>query len=212
MHAWYLIRYGLTGRVGQFASATEGLGRGQAVVVRSHRGTELGEVLLEVPAGSHDASHPPPAGSALVLRGAGPDDLERARQAGLDRDRRFEVCRRVFEDGVWPLDLVDVEPLLDDRRTVLHYLGPHRLDVAGLRSVFRESCDLDVVLEPVGRDVPEESAEEADPAHACPDCGSPGGGCGSGSGGCSTEAGHGGGCSDCGVKKLLAMRRAGAAR
>lgn len=213
----YLVRYGMMGRVAQFQAEAADLARGQYVVIRSHRGAELGEVLVPMPTPS-DPEAEAEAGStaAWVLRPAGPDDLARARAGEADRADRFAICQRVFQDGVWPLELIDVEPLLDDRRTVLYYLGPHRLDVAGLLAAFRATCDLDVMLEAVGRDVPDEEVEAAD-AHdepaGCGQCGSDGGGCGS-SGGCgSNEGSSHGGCSDCGVKALLAGgRRALAAR
>ena len=78
----------------------------------------------------------------------------------LDRPRRFATCRRILQDGVWPFELIDVEPMLDDRRTVLHYLGPHHLDATGLHSAFRARCDLDVYLEPVGIDAPTPTAPD----------------------------------------------------
>jgi cell fate regulator YaaT (PSP1 superfamily) len=198
----YLIRYGLMGRVGRFWSESAGLERGQTVVIRSHRGTELGEVLVPAPAGPSTELTPEPA-STRIVRVATAADHERARQAEHDRAERFERCRRVFEDGVWPLELIDVEPLLDDCRVVLHYLGPHRLDVSGLLATLRATCDLDVIFEPVGRDVDAGELEQPEPDHgaagSCGQCGSgsSGGGCGSGEGG----------CSECGVKKLLAARR-----
>ena len=53
-----------------------------------------------------------------------------------------------------------VEPLLDGRSTVIHYLGPHQIDVAPLRARFRVECDIDVVLEPVGTDSETEFAHD----------------------------------------------------
>lgn len=190
----YLVRYGLMHHVGRF-SAEPGAshGRGEPVVVRSRRGTELGEVLAEL-AGT-DASAPP-------LRVAGPRDFERARLAQCDRPRRLAACEGIFRDGRWPLELVDVEPLLDDARTVLHYLGPHRMDASGLLQALRDRCGLDVVLEPVGRDVPDDVEEDGDPDdHGCGSCSSGGGGCGTG---CGSEAG---GCGGCAVKDLVKDRR-----
>jgi cell fate regulator YaaT (PSP1 superfamily) len=206
MAVWYLVRYGLMGRVGRFASEQSGLERGQAVVIRSHRGTELGEVLIPVPATDDIAAS---AGPARVLRVADPDDLDRARCAERERAERFEVCRRVFADGIWPLELIDVESLLDDRRTVLHYLGPHHLDTSGLLSAFRSACNLDVMFEPAGVDVsdPDEvSTEHTASAHGCGNCGREGG-CGTG-GGCGTSGADAHGCASCGIKTLLAKRRA----
>ena len=69
------------------------------------------------------------------------------------RPSRFTLCQRVLEEGNWPCELIDVEPLLDGRATVLHYLGPHQLDVASVRARFRVACDLEVVLEPAGTDL-----------------------------------------------------------
>ena len=189
----YLIRYGLARALGRFEAASGSFERGQSVVIRTHRGTELGEVLTE------DTS-PPPSRLATLLRPATPDDLERAQQVEIHRAAHFEACRAVFEGGDWPLELIDAEPLLDEGRTVLHYLGPHRLDASGLIAAFRDRCGLDVVLEPAGRDVPEPEPEPAE-AHGCGSCGSSGGGCGSGGGGCGSGSGG------CAVKSLLASRK-----
>jgi hypothetical protein len=207
----YLLRYGLMRQVGRFSSSVP-LERGQVVVIRSHRGSELGAVLTEVSWSRSDPS-PSSPNPARVLRAANPEDLERARQADLDRPRRFALCQRVFQDGVWPLELIDVESLLDDQRTVLLYLGPHRLDASGLIAALRASCQLDGVLEPIGRDVPEfeEDIPAEDRNRHCGDhCGA--GGCGTG-GGCSRDSDtSSSGCSDCGLKALLKTRRVAPAR
>ncbi len=193
----YLVRYGLMNHIGRFASATGGPHeRGELVVVGSSRGSEIGEVLAELP----NLDVPAPAMRAIT-----PEDLDRARRARGDRARRFDLCEAIFRDGLWPLDLIDVEPLLDENRTVIHYLGPHGLDATGLSQVVRDRCGLDVVLEPVGRDTPEEiePQDDGEHDHGCGSCSS-GGGCGS-SGGCGSE---GGGCSGCSVKDLVKGSRA----
>ena len=205
MERSYLIRYGLTGQVGRFVADNEAVfERGQSVVIASHRGTEIGTILLESPASAEPDARPTPP--ARLLREANPDDHQRARLALHDRENRFDTCQRVFRDGLWPIDLIDVEPLLDQGRTVLHYLGPHRLDTAGVLAALRAACNLDVMLQPVGRDLPDDEPEEAvEEDHGCGSCSSEGGGCGSKGGGCGTSGS--GSCSDCGVKKLLTARR-----
>lgn len=190
----YLIQYGLARAVGRFAADSGTFGRGDAVVIRTHRGVELGEVLAPAPPAPDSSPEPAP-----ILRPAGPADLERARKAEADRPGHFEACRVVFEGGTWPLELIDAEPLLDEGRTVLHYLGPHRLDASGLIAAFRIRCRLDVVLEPAGLDVEGTEPEPPEDAHGCGSCGSSGGGCGSG--GCGSESGG------CAVKALVAARR-----
>ena len=208
MRRVYLIRYGLARAVARFAvdpdSPDESLAgglleRGRMVVVRTHRGTELGEVMSEAPA-AYDADREPQV--APLLRVASTADLDQARLAEGRRSADFDACQAVFNEGVWPLEVIDAEPLLDAGRTVLHYLGPHRLDASGLVAVFRDRCGLDVVLEPVGRDLTDEELldepEAVEPDdHGCGSCGSKGGGCGS----CGST---GGGCA---IKALVGNRR-----
>jgi hypothetical protein len=215
----YLIRYGVMGHVGRFWVSPEcrvPLDRGQVVVIQTDRGVELGEVLI----GREES--PPPNDQQRVLRLAGPEDLARSRCAEALRAERFTLCQRVLREGDWPWELIDVEPLLDDRATVLHYLGPAQLDAASLRARFRMTCDLDVVLEPVGGGFETEIGEEAAPAATeggCGSCDCSDGGCGSRStrqpAGDGTPAGpdaHGcgttphAGCASCGISRLRAAR------
>ncbi len=188
----YWIRFGLRREVARFAFEGEPLGRGQSVVIRTHRGTELGEVVA--PAEFGDA--------APIVRVASADDFARSIQVRREATTHFTTCQKFFSEGVWPIDILDVEPLLDPHRTVLHYLGPHRLDASGLVAALRDLCGLDVVLEPVGLDVEDEGEPvEEEHDHGCGSCSSGGGGCGTG-GGCST-----GGCSGCSIKDLVASRQ-----
>ena len=199
----YLIRYGLARSIARF-EAGPGLGpfeRGRTLVVRSHRGVELGVVVAEAP-----ASFDPTAGSAPILRDATAADLERGRAAEAARPAHFAACREVFAGGEWPLELIDTEPLLDEGRTVLHYLGPHRLDASGLIAAFRSRCNLDVVLEPAGLDLEESPPEPEAEDRGCGSCGSSSGGGGCGSGGCGScgSSAESGGCA---VKAAVASRR-----
>lgn len=198
MSTGYLVRYGAMRNVGRFA-ADQGAAyrRGDRVVVRSRRGEELGEVVSE--------AEVPPTTTPRVLRSASEGDANRARVASSERGARLESIERVFRDGEWPIVPIDAEPMLDDARTVLLYLGPHKLDASALAEALKLACGLDVVFEPVGLDSPEEALEEAD--HGCGSCGT-GGGCGSGGGGCGTS---GGGCDGCAVKSLVRDSRAVAA-
>lgn len=187
-----LIRYGVMRFVGWFQADADHYEVGDRVVIQTRRGLELGEIL-----GIETATDVPRATAAHVLRRACMNDLARAEKAVRDRPRRLAACEAVFGEGRWPFDLLDVEPLLDDSATVLYYLGPHHLETEGLRQVFRDRFGFDVLFEPIGGDEPVE--DEAEGA-GCGSCGSSsGGGCGSG---------EGGGCGSCGVKDLVARRRA----
>ena len=141
----YLIRYGVMSHVGRFPAlptCDRSLERGQLVVIQTERGLELGEVLIATDgkapssetgpdsamagAGDEDAMSLVSSSTSHVLRKAGPDDLSRSRSATAARASRFSLCQRILEEGNWPWELVDVEPLLDGRATVLQYLGPHQ--------------------------------------------------------------------------------------
>jgi hypothetical protein len=228
----YLVRYGLMGHVGRFPFEPRvglELERGQAVVVRTDRGLELGEVLVppRFPRGGQPSamasSEPVSEGSGVLeadhpkmLRAAGIEDLENADRAEGLRADRYALCSQLLRDGDWPVELIDVEPLLDPGTTVLHVLGPGELDFTWLRAHLRGLCDFDVIFEKAG--VSEEAASPLVPARAvaanrCGDCDCSGGGCGSGAkgsagasrtgsvplGSCST--GSQSGCASCGIAK-----------
>ena len=230
----YLIQYGVMGHVGRFRALPEcdgPLGRGQVVVIRTDRGLELGEVLVPVedrdamgrapregPATGPNSEDPAVSDRSRVLRLAGPDDLASSRGAEAMRHDRFALCRRVLAEADWPGELIDVEMTLDDRATVLHYLGPHPRDASSLRARFRMTCDFDVLLEPVGAGGDEETTAAVEPAlvaEGCGSCGRPGGGCGSrsaGESGAGPSAARGcgstahSGCASCGISQMLAAR------
>ena len=198
----YYVRYGLMGRVGRFSATSAALERGQTVVVHTHRGTELGAVLAAAQRDEPGRVAPPVVNGSRVLRTATDEDLARAGRVARDRFRRFEICQRVFEEGVWPFDLIDVEPLLDEGRTVVHYLGPHDLDVSGLLAAFRSAHALDVIFEAAGRDADEPIVEtpETTAAGSCGHCGGGVGGCHTGGCGVTAHTGKSA-CSDCAVMK-----------
>ena len=203
MHSTYLIRYGLMGHIGQFhapAESTDVFHRGQKVVIRSNRGVELGEVLsaCDDPGSAnlngkfanrerHDSLESSAAPEPRVYRAARANDLMLAQQANELRPNRLAMCLRILVENGWPWELIDVEPLLDGETIVLHYLGPHELDGAILRARFRVASKINVVLEPVGVDVP---LAESSGSGGCHGCGSGCGSCGQTSGGCGGCASH----------------------
>jgi hypothetical protein len=241
----YLIRYGVMGHIGRFAALPgheASLERDQLVVIQTHRGVELGEVL--VPVGGMSAlrengraesaaqssvdnlSPTPPTDRPHLLRPAGPEDLIRRQLAEELRPSRFALCQRIIQDADWPLELIDVEPLLDGNATVLHYLGPHQLDVRPLRAWFRMACDLEVVLEPFGVDpeselpgwMTETEDEDEEVESRCGNCDCGASGCGTKAesaavgvaanepptSGCAPAA-HAG-CASCGISRLRSGR------
>jgi len=255
----YLVRYGLMGHVGRFPldlgrRLEAKIERGQAVVILTDRGVELGEVLVapvlssppcDAASESREGEAPGSLNRAAdaelnldpdrprLLRLAAPADLEDARRSEALRAERFTLCQRILGDGGWTIDLIDVEPLLDQNTTVLHVLGSLDLNLASLRSEFRSRSDFDVLFEPAGSSpglargpalAREHFPAIQEPVRRCGDCDCSDGGCGGTAsawklfaaaiampksdspGSCQVSSSHSG-CASCGVSKWVADKR-----
>jgi len=126
-----MVRYGATGLVGRFVCMLEGWRRGQAVVVKSDRGQELGEIVC--PCG------PGCAGGAAegrivgeVLRAVTHADDVDSRHMHESEDREATFCReRIAERGL-PMKLVEVEHLFGGDRIIFYFASEHRVDFRAL--------------------------------------------------------------------------------
>ena len=219
----YLVRYGLMGHIGRFRGSAESedcMRRGQMVVVLSSRGVELGEILVSdvepllrnsrgetEQAERKESLAELPAPRGHVCRVAGSDDFALAQRAVDLRSDRLSTCRRILSEEGWPWELLDVEPLLDCETTVLHYLGPHDLDIAAIRARFRAVCNFDILLEPIGIDVAfnqlRAAVGQGGSVNSCgfSECGT----VGCGAGGCQSSTSRGG-CTSCGISRWIADR------
>jgi hypothetical protein len=185
----YLVSHGRARDLGRFrAAGGDDLGRGTAVVVRSRRGLELGEVLAPSP--QRMAQADPFVGE--LVRPATAADLTAAARYSDVSDRLFDEGARLLETLQLPLALVDAEVLLDGRQALLHAVRLGPCEEGPLLSALGERCDLIVRFYDL--------TAEAEHDDGCGSCGS--GGCGS----CSSEGGCGsGGCGSCssgGAKEL----------
>ncbi|MCE9564412.1 MAG: hypothetical protein K8U57_20435, partial [Planctomycetes bacterium] len=131
----YLIQYGRPGFVGRFSS-TLPFNRGEWVVVRGVRGTELGEVLLSVDGTGDDGE---------ALRVATPDDDTRIAQSEAHAQRLLgEASDAATVQGL-PLAFVDVEVTLDNL-VILHALPWDACDATSLLEELSERSGFTVRL------------------------------------------------------------------
>src|SRR5262245_43228735 len=114
MASCYLVRYGRMNHVGRFLADADGFARGDQVVVRSCRGPELGTVLVRLPRAEVTDAR------ATILRGATSLDSDALAKRQVELERLADV--EGFQRLLGPLSLLDVEPLLDERAVVVHYL------------------------------------------------------------------------------------------
>jgi cell fate regulator YaaT (PSP1 superfamily) len=183
----YLVGYGLAGDFGRFRSLNAlACRRGERVVVRSHRGLEVGHVLL--PATPRHATFLPNTTLGQLLRRVTPDD-ERKLEALRERGRSL-LARGVVlacELGL-PLELLDAEVLLDGEHAALHVLRVADSDVRPFVATLSREFALHIEIADLAW--AKEHEEEEHQGCGRKGCGE-NGGCGS--------CGTGGGCSSCGA-------------
>src|SRR3954452_7596703 len=123
----YVVRYGQMRSLGEYVGlAGQDHPRGQRVVVRSDRGTELGEVLC--PATDRTALFLENPVQGPILRPASPEDLAAEAQLAELQREGFATCREFIARRRLQMDLVDVEAIHGRERMVFYYLAEKRVD------------------------------------------------------------------------------------
>jgi cell fate regulator YaaT (PSP1 superfamily) len=145
-----VVRFGTLKMVGEFPyDGDVKPGCGSKLVVRTPRGTEIGEMLTSTcpnsgcsksvsrkqmleyieNSGGHDY---PFFAEGRVLRVATPEDMER--QSGIEQSRhelRLQA-RKAAEEVMFPGKIVDVEPLLGGERITVYFNSEQRVDFRDL--------------------------------------------------------------------------------
>jgi cell fate regulator YaaT (PSP1 superfamily) len=178
----YLVSFGAAGDFSRFrAVAPQTYARGDRVVVRSHQGLELGVVLCPITAEHERFLSHTSVGELLRLANRD-DECAQTRTRELER-RLFEDGRRLAAELGLPLEILDVEVLLDGRQATVYHLRPGDCDFRPLVSALASRHDVLISMQNLAL-----PAEETINGCGKPDCGQTGGG------GCSS-CGAGGGCS-----------------
>lgn len=175
-----LIRYGLIPEVARFASNGDGpYQRGQRVVVRTHRGEEIGTVLETVRPTAETESVDGEDSTAVfeTIRPATNDDESRNDRHGDECRDEFTAWQRRIAGWELELELIDLEWTLDRTKLVLYVLNDRGSDCTKLAIYAAAEGLATVDVQPVNRD----GLVHLDTSAG--GCGS--GGCGSG--GCATH-------------------------
>ncbi len=183
----YLVSHGKSGGLGSFVTTVPCfLRRGDRVIIDSPRGREIGTILG--PAGIRQARILGAVASGTIISSVtATDEILLARRHALAQPL-FEACRRQVRVLALPLEILDVEILLEER-AIVQFVGKDDISLDSFASALGEEFRMDIRLENLA--VHQTEKEES---HGCgkPDCGkTEGGGCST----CST----GGGCSSCGT-------------
>jgi cell fate regulator YaaT (PSP1 superfamily) len=123
----YVVRYGRMRSLGEFRDlAALAHARGDHVVIRSDRGTELGEVLCQVSERTTRYMGNSPRGE--ILRRATPEDRQQEARIASDRSPTFVACQDLIAKRRLQMNLVDVELIHGRERVVFYYLAEQRVD------------------------------------------------------------------------------------
>ncbi len=145
----FVVRFGQMRHLGECGDGNGRVyNRGDRVVIRSDRGTEIGEVLCL--ATDRTAQFLPNPAPGLILREATAADLdsearlvERARQ-GMAACREFVAQRRL------QMDLVDVEAIFGDERMVFYYVSEKRVDFRDLVKDLARTLQTRIEMRQIG--------------------------------------------------------------
>jgi cell fate regulator YaaT (PSP1 superfamily) len=123
----YIVRYGRMRLLGECKGLPDqDHMRGEQVVVRSDRGTELGEVLCAASERTARFLANPAPGE--ILRLANHDDRQQDAKLAADRPSTFTICQQIIAKRRLQMDLVDVEIIHGRERIIFYYLAEQRVD------------------------------------------------------------------------------------
>jgi cell fate regulator YaaT (PSP1 superfamily) len=163
-----VVRYGDLKMVGEFPwQSNEKPGCGSKIVVRTHRGTEIGEMLtstcpnsgcsksvsrkemLEYIENSGGRQYPFST-DGKALRIATREDMER--QAAVEQSRHAlrTVAKRHAEALRLPMKIVEAEPILGGERLTIYFNSEERVDFRELVSVLQAEFGVRVDMRQVG--------------------------------------------------------------
>ncbi len=123
----YVVRYGMMRTLGVFTAARgDAFIRGAAVIARTDRGLEEGEVLTE--ANEAALASTPDLRRGQVLRGMSVDDRREMDRIRDQARREFAVCERIVSELRLDMRMVEVERIFGGERVVVYYLAENRVD------------------------------------------------------------------------------------
>ncbi len=164
----YIVRYGVTRYLGVFsAPAGQSFYRGIRVIVRSDRGLEVGDVLIEASAEAVGRLVDPPSGQILRVMSA-EDALEMVRIEKHAREE-LDICQRYIDKLQLQMQLVDVERIFGGERIVIYYLADNRVDFRELVRLLAGEFQTRIEMRQIGvRDEAKLLADYGD--CGCPVC------------------------------------------
>ncbi|WP_437187346.1 PSP1 domain-containing protein [Planctomicrobium sp. SH668] len=146
----YVVRYGTTRLVAEFATKSgEDYARGSQIIVRSHRGTEWGEVLCEATDRTREYLGKAES-SGKILRLVEVED-ERTRDRLVLREQEiFQGCQRIAAQQSIAMQVVDIEHLFGGEKIIVYYLSEVRIDFRELVKLLAKEFQVRIEMRQIG--------------------------------------------------------------
>lgn len=146
----YVVRYGATRQIAEFSTrGGEEYRRGGEVIVRSHRGTEWGEILCEATERTREyLGRVDPSGR--IIRDATPEDYLARDQHWQNEQAIFSGCQRIAAGQHLAMQVVDVEHLFGGEKIIVYYLSEVRIDFRELVKALAREFQVRVEMRQIG--------------------------------------------------------------
>ncbi len=142
----YIVRHGAMRILGEFVADAgfPPLTRQEAVVIRTDRGLEMGEVLC--PSTPQAVASLPEPTHGTIIRLLTDDDRKQLDVIRSQRDQDYQLCETLIQQHDLPMQVADIERILGGERLVLYFLSENRVDfrelVKSLAKEFRTRIEL----------------------------------------------------------------------
>ena len=146
----HIVRYGIMRIVGEFsAKYDDSIERGTAVVVRTDRGVEWGEVLC--PASEQTRKYLGRTDeTGRILQIASAEDLRKRDQVVASQRQDFADCGRLISESKLQMQLIDIERLFGGERIIIYYVSEKRIDFRDLVRIMAGHFKLRVEMRQIG--------------------------------------------------------------
>ncbi|MFK7779061.1 MAG: regulatory iron-sulfur-containing complex subunit RicT [Gimesia sp.] len=124
----YIVRYGATRSIGEFSwKGSQELHRNAAVIIKTERGQEWGEVLSPATEQARSFMKESRA-TGRIIRLVTDDDYRQRDQNRHEERTEFLGCQELVDEHKLQMQLVDVEHLFGSERVIFYYLAEKRVD------------------------------------------------------------------------------------
>lgn len=130
------------------AKQNEVFARGNRVIVRTNRGLEAGEVLVE--ATDHVLGQMEDPMFGHLLRLMSDDDVEDVDQINEKKQERMAVCKRIIAEHEIDMKLIDIEQLFGGEKMVIYYIADDRVDFRELVKVLAGEFKTKIEMRQIG--------------------------------------------------------------